>query len=277
MLTKASLISPDWPAPPSVRAYATTRFGGYSQAPYHSLNLGRHVNDEPALVQKNRQALAEYLGLAPSDFAWLEQVHGAEVYHTDMPRADMKALSTENNVPCADASFSRQQGAVCVVMTADCLPVLFCDKQGRQVAAAHAGWRGLCGGVLERTVAEFERAEDVLAWLGPAIGPNYFEVGAEVRAAFIEQDPAAAEAFTASVGAESSGRGGASSNKYLADLYLLARQRLARAGVTAVYGGGFCTYSDREHSAEGNTGQRFYSYRRDGARSGRMASLIYLR
>lgn len=269
MLTEASLISPDWPAPSSVRAYTTTRFGGCSQAPYASLNLGLHVNDEPALVQRNRLALAEHLGLAASAFAWLEQVHGTEVHDAESSHVDTSPV-------CADASFSRQQGAVCVVMTADCLPVLFCDQQGRQVAAAHAGWRGLCSGVLERTLANFDCAEDVIAWLGPAIGPDYFEVGAEVRAAFIEQDPAAAESFTARLEIETSKHDGASQSKYLADLYLLARQRLARAGVSAVYGGGFCTYSDLAHSAEGIAGQRFYSYRRDGARSGRMASLIYL-
>ena len=235
-------LTPDWPAPVWVKACITTRSGGISSAPFDSFNLGAHVDDDPVAVTKNRQRLISQLGCKP---AWLRQVHGVAV----VPAEPGEVLE-------ADASWTATPGVACTVMTADCLPVLFCDRAGSRVAAAHAGWRGLAGGVLEATLDALAVApEDVLAWLGPAIGPHAFEVGAEVREAFMATHPQAAEAFVASVNPD----------RYMADIYQLARIRLAARGVTAVYGGGFCTYSD----------PRFYSYRR-AARTGRFASLIWL-
>lgn len=238
------LLQADWPAPAAVRTLLTTRQGGVSQPPYDSFNLGTHVGDQPEAVAANREQLRLLL---PDEPAWLNQVHGTNV---------VDAAEIGETLLDADASFSRQSGKVCVVMTADCLPVLLCDDAGSVVAAAHAGWRGLCDGVLEAAVSATAVAPATLmAWLGPAIGPDAFEVGAEVRAAFIACDPAAAAAFT------DIGEG-----KYLADIYQLARQRLAAAGVSRVYGGDYCTVIERE---------RFFSYRRDGV-TGRMASLIWL-
>ena len=237
-------IVPDWPAPARVRALSTTRAGGVSVAPYDSLNLGIHVGDDPANVAANR---AQVRRIVPSEPAWLNQVHGTAV-------VDAASVA---GVPDADASVSRTPGAVCVVMTADCLPVLLCDRAGTVVGAAHAGWRGLHGGVIEATVAAMQVAPaDVIAWLGPAIGPTAFEVGDEVRAAFVATDAIADAAF------KPAGQPG----KWLADIYLLARQRLAALGVTAVYGGDCCTVSES---------RRFFSYRRDGV-TGRMASLVWL-
>jgi len=238
------LLQAGWPAPAAVRTLLTTRQGGVSQPPYDSFNLGTHVGDQPEAVAANREQLRLLL---PDEPAWLNQVHGTNV---------VDAAEIGETLLDADASFSRQPGKVCVVMTADCLPVLLCDDAGSVVAAAHAGWRGLCDGVLEAAVSATAVAPATLmAWLGPAIGPDAFEVGAEVRAAFIACDPAAAAAFT------DIGEG-----KYLADIYQLARQRLAAAGVSRVYGGDYCTVIERE---------RFFSYRRDGI-TGRMASLIWL-
>ncbi len=238
-------IVPDWPAPPNVRAVQTTRRGGVSAAPYDSLNLGTHVGDAPLAVARNRQLLAELL---PSEPVWLSQVHGTAVI-------DTKAAGCGAHE--ADACISRNKGAVCVVMTADCLPVLLCDDLGSVVGAAHAGWRGLCEGVIEHTVGAMNVPPPSLrAWLGPAIGPAAFEVGEEVRTAFIAREPQAAEAFVPAQ----------EDNKYLADLYLLARQRLNALGITRIHGGGFCTYTDRE---------RFFSHRRDGV-SGRMGTFIWL-
>ncbi len=235
----------DWPAPANVRAISTDRQGGHSASPYDSLNLGTHVGDEVGAVARNRTALAEQAGL-PREPVWLEQVHGTRVL----------TLPIASAPPPADASYTETPGQVCTVMTADCLPVLFCDRQGREVAAAHAGWRGLVDGVLEATLSQFRAPRSaILAWMGPAIGPAAFEVGGEVRERFIAQDPAAATAFVARP-----------DGKYLADLYTLARQRLSRAGVTQVYGGEHCTYSEPE---------RFFSYRRDG-QTGRQASLIWI-
>lgn len=235
-------LTPDWPAPVWVKACITTRNGGISAAPFDSFNLGEHVGDDPVAVTKNRQRLISQLGCKP---AWLRQVHGVAV----VPAEPGEVLE-------ADASWTATPGIACSVMTADCLPVLFCDRAGSRVAAAHAGWRGLAGGVLEATLDALAMApEDVLVWLGPAIGPHAFEVGAEVREAFMAVHPQAAEAFVASVNPD----------RYMADIYQLARIRLAARGVTAVYGGGFCTYSD----------PRFYSYRR-AAQTGRFASLVWL-
>lgn len=247
-MTGLPLLRPDWPAPASVVALATTRAGGVSAGPYASLNLGDHVGDDPVAVAENRRRLQQCCpGLTA--IGWLQQVHGVEVVAADGAR-----------VACADAQFTDQSGVGCVVMTADCLPVLFCDRRGRRVAAAHAGWRGLCHGVLEATVAMFEHPAEVMAWLGPAIGPARFEVGPEVRAAFIERAGESVEAVAACFAPS------ARAGHWLADLYQLARLRLRSVGVTSIYGGGLCTFSDSE---------RFYSYRREPV-TGRMASLIYL-
>lgn len=240
-----SLILPDWPLPAGVKACSSTRNGGVSRPPYGSLNLGTHVGDEAQAVADNRQRLVAAANL-PQMPVWLEQVHGTRVVRLDgQTPVDLQADAVYSNVP----------GQVCAVMTADCLPVLFCSQSGDEVAAAHAGWRGLCNGVLEQTLAAFStQPAGISVWLGPAIGPQQFEVGPEVRAAFIAVDPGAELAFAP--------RG----DKYLADIYLLARQRLQRAGVHAIYGGDRCTVSEISH---------FFSYRRDGI-TGRLASLIWL-
>lgn len=244
-----SLLRPDWPAPARVAALVSTRNGGVGAEPFDSFNLAGHVGDDPTVVAANRRLLLEAApGLAA--IGWLEQVHGIEVVCADAART-----------PVADALFSREQGLGCAVLTADCLPVLFCDRAGTQVAAAHAGWRGLCAGILERTAATFAEPATVMAWLGPAIGPRHFEVGPEVRDRFLaaaarEQHAATDACFVPS------GR----STHFHADLYALARLRLAAAGITDVFGGGFCTFADDE---------RWFSYRR-AATTGRMASLIYL-
>lgn len=235
-------LIPDWPAPAHVRARVTTRAGGVSRPPFDTCNLGDHVDDQPAAVAENRRRLREALGIEP---AWLRQVHSADVVQA-VPR----------DVAEADASWSRTPGIACTVLTADCLPVLFCDRDGTRVAAAHAGWRGLAGGVLEATVEALALpGEQLLAWLGPAIGPAAFEVGPEVREAFVATHAEAAVAFVPSI----------HPGRYMADLYRLARIRLAACGVTAVYGGGFCTFGD----------PRFYSYRRSRS-TGRFASLVWL-
>ncbi len=219
----------------------TTRDSGVSGAPWASLNLGDHVGDDPAHVAANRARLRQQV---PSEPGWLQQVHSATVVETCV------------GVPEADASFTRQAGTVSAVLTADCLPVLFCDRAGSVVATAHAGWRGLAGGVLEATVAAMNVPPDqVLAWMGPAIGPQAFEVGFEVLQTFVAQHPEAAAAFIPHA-----------PDKWLADIYQLARIRLNAIGVQAVYGGGRCTFKEADS---------FFSYRRDGV-TGRMASLIWL-
>lgn len=236
------MILPDWPAPARVHGLMTLRTGGVSQGPWTSFNLGDHVGDDPTHVTANRAQLRRQL---PAEPAWLRQVHSARVVEAG------RAPSPE-----ADASFSRETGQVCAVLTADCLPVLFCDRAGSVVAAAHAGWRGLADGVLEATVAAMQVAPgEVMAWMGAAIGPQAFEVGDEVRAAFVAQQPEATVAFVPHA-----------PGKWLADIYALARIRLGHAGVEAVYGGGRCTFNEAD---------AFYSYRRDGV-TGRMASLIWL-
>lgn len=239
-------IVPDWPAPGQVRAFVTTRHGGVSVAPYADLNLGGHVGDSAVAVTANRLRLRESL---PSEPLWLNQVHGSGIVDADRVEG----------IPEADGSVARKAGTVCAVLSADCLPILLCDRAGTVVGAAHAGWRGLAGGVVEAAVdaMRIDPAE-ILVWLGPAIGPRAFEVGEEVRQIFIAHDPAAEQAFVPLASP--------STDKWLADIYLLARQRLARMGITQVFGGEFCTFGDME---------RFYSYRRDGV-TGRMASLVWL-
>ncbi|MFM9434474.1 polyphenol oxidase [Janthinobacterium sp. CG_23.3] len=254
-------LLPHWPdAPANIGALTTMRGGGVSPAPYGDgrggggLNLGVHVGDQAELVQRNRYLLQ---GVLPASPAWLTQVHGSVVLDAARVVADAAA-------PVADASFAAARGAVCAVLTADCLPVLFCDAGGKVVAAAHAGWRGLAGGVLERTVQAMRGAGagDVLAWLGPAIGPGQFEVGADVLQAFRDgaADAAALERVDAAF-APLAARPG----KYLADIYALARNVLRGVGVERVAGGDCCTASETA---------RFYSYRRDGV-TGRQASLIW--
>jgi YfiH family protein len=235
-------LIPDWPAPARVKACVTTRGGGVSLAPFDSLNLGDHVGDDPTAVAENRRRLTDQFAITP---AWLQQVHGIAVVEAD-----------PTQVATADASWTDTPGIACAAMTADCLPVLFCNRAGTRVAAAHAGWRGLANGVLEATLDSLAvPADEILAWLGPAIGPQAFEVGPEVREAFIAQLPLASQAFAASPNA----------GKFLADIYQLARLRLAARGVTAVYGGGLCTVTD----------PRFFSYRRN-PRTGRFASLVWI-
>lgn len=238
------VLRPDWPAPARVGALMSTRVGGVSRGMYAALNVGDHVGDLAEAVAANRQRLG---ALIPASPRWLNQVHGIQV--VDVARVE--------NGHEADAAICRQPGLACVVMTADCLPALFCNRAGTVVAAAHAGWRGLCHGVLEATVAAMDDAPaDIMVWLGAAIGPNAFEVGEEVRAAFVAADPEADRSFIA----------GRTGGKWMADLYGLARQRLARAGVHRVFGGDCCTYTESA---------RFFSYRRDG-QTGRMVAAIWL-
>lgn len=245
MLQTSDLIFPEWPAPDGVKAFFTTRTGGVSSGVHASLNLGVHVQDDPEQVAENRRRLNTLLPAPP---VWLNQVHGADV---------VAATKVGNDVVAADASFTIRMNTVCAVMVADCLPVLFCSKDGAVVAAAHAGWRGLAAGVLEYTVDAMARPpREILAWLGPAIGPAHFEVGADVLAAFTATAAADAAAFATIEGKP---------DKYLADIYQLARHRLQRVGVQDIYGGQSCTVTDAE---------RFFSYRRDG-KTGRMAALIW--
>lgn len=241
-------IFPDWPAPASVHAAISTRHGpGISAAPYDRFNLGLRSGDQVEAVQCNRGGLRQALDL-PSEPRWLHQVHGCDV-------AKLGPLPTSSE-PQADAAVSHIVGTVLSILTADCLPVLFCASNGREIAAAHAGWRGLAGGVLEATISQMETAPaQLMAWLGPCIGAASYEVGVEVRRAFVEHDAAAAACFVAT-----------RAEHWRCDLAALASQRLAAAGVTAVYGGGFDTLAD----------ERFYSYRRQGSASGRFASLIWL-
>ena len=241
-LLRADLLFPDWPAPEQVRSCVTTRVGGISTDPFAALNLGNHVGDQPPAVAENRRRLCAELRCTP---AWLQQVHGIQVVQAE-------PLRTVE----ADASWTSTPGIASVVLTADCLPVLFCDRAGTRVAAAHAGWRGLANGVLEETVRTLGLpGEQLLVWLGPAIGPQSFEVGPEVREAFVSRHAQTVEAFVA----------GRNPGRLMADIYQLARIRLAACGVSAVYGGGECTLTD----------PRFFSYRRE-PRTGRFASLIWL-
>lgn len=240
-----SCFVPDWPLPPGVRALQTTRVGGCSRGPWTSFNLGEHVGDAPQAVAANRRRLASRL---PNPPTWLTQVHGTAV-------AAIDDLAPGVPPPAADAAVARMPGKVCAVMTADCLPVLLCDRSGTVVAAAHAGWRGLCAGVVEAAVAAMAvPPEELSAWLGPVIGAPSFEVGDEVRTAFVAGDAAAATAFVRGQG-----------DRWLADLPALARLRLRRLGVGTVAGGDECTYRQAE---------RYFSYRRDGV-TGRMATLIW--
>lgn len=245
-----SFIRPDWAAPPGVRALCTVRQGGVSIAPYDSMNLGVHVGDDLSAVATNRRRLVEAAAL-PASPRWLQQVHGIAV-------ADLDVLPPGDTPPMADAAVTRHPGTVCALLTADCLPVLLARRDGSAVGAAHAGWRGLAGGVVAATVEALATpGRDLVAWLGPAIGPEHFEVGGEVREAFL------ARLGTAADGAFAPNRRG----RWQCDLYALARMELARLGIDAVAGGGFCTFADAP---------RFFSHRRDGARTGRMATLVWI-
>lgn len=236
-------IVPDWPAPTNVKALVTTRGGGVSVGAYASFNLADHVGDDPQAVAENRRWLRDCL---PTEPLWLKQVHGVRCIEIEKNLAGVEA----------DASWTDAAGRVCAVLTADCLPLLLCDESGAVVSATHAGWRGLADGVIEAAVKSLPApAQKLMAWMGPAIGPEKFEVGADVRDAFFQHDAASAKAFTS-----------IANGKWLGDLYQLARQRLNALGVTRIYGGGECTVTDEK---------RFFSFRRDKV-TGRMASLIWL-
>lgn len=241
-------FEPDWPAPKGVRALSTLRgepaTGGASQGPYAWLNLGAHVGDDPAAVAENRRLLRSRAGL-PAEPSWLAQVHGVAV-------ADLDGAGSQGP---ADAAITRRVGKVCAILTADCLPIVFTTDTGDGVAAAHAGWRGLAAGVIGATVrAMAVPPERLIAWLGPAIGPAHFEVGAEVREAFLKTDSGAGDAFKATL-----------TGKFMADLAMLARRQLKALGVSRIYGGGDCTYAHTD---------RYFSHRRDGV-TGRQATLIW--
>ena len=241
-MDSASWIPASWSAPSHIKAGCTTRIGGYSLAPYDSLNMGMHVGDNPRHVEQNRHALVQYLQL-PSPPHWLEQVHGCLVSTDDQ------------QLQQADAAMTTQTGKVCVVMTADCLPLLITDRQGTCVAAIHAGWRGLVNGVIQQAIKRMPvEVKELLVWLGPAIGPNAFEVGQDVFDSFIQLDDRYREVFLAR------------HDKWLMDIYAAARLQLQKLGVTMISGGGYCTYDNKE---------LFYSYRRD-RQTGRMASLIWM-
>lgn len=242
MSSNNNWLEPEWPAPSHVHAVTTLRTGGVSCGAFSSLNPAMHVGDDEDLVQRNRQLIKDMLVL-PSEPVWLEQIHSNRV---------VDAAKTQS-LQQADASYAAGSGVVCAVMTADCLPLLLCDVEGTQVAAIHAGWRGLLAGIVGNTVAAMQR-RDLLVWLGPAIGPECFEVGAEVRAAFLEKSADFTMAF------KEQGNG-----KWLADIYQLARIDLAALGINKVFGGSFCTFTEQD---------RFYSYRRDKI-TGRMATLIW--
>jgi YfiH family protein len=247
-------IVPDWPVPDGVRAVATTRRApGISMAPYDRSNLGIRAGDDVATVTENRRLLTGALSL-PSAPVWLHQVHGNEVWRVDMPNTLPRAVADE---PAVDATVTTKTNIVLAVLAADCLPVLFAAADGSVIGAAHAGWRGLLGGVLENTVAAMGiAAGSITAWLGPAIGAASYEVGDDVRDAFLAGDRAAAACFA-----------GTRRGHWHCDLYGLARQRLAHAGIAHVHGGGFDTFADAG---------RFHSFRRDGGRSGRQASMIWI-
>lgn len=239
------VIKPNWPAPVMIKAYTTTRIGGVSQNNFTSFNLAAHVEDDITAVNKNRVLLRKQLGL-PNEPLWLTQVHGIEAVQAELYQ----------NTVIADASYTQKSNTVCTVLTADCLPVLICDRTGTCVAAIHAGWKGLAAGVIEATLEKLPvNTKDLLAWLGPAIGSTAFEVGEDVINLFIKHEQQAEQAFKSF-----------KNNKWLANIYLLAKQRLMQLGVDSIYGGEFCTYTQAE---------KFFSYRRD-KQTGRMASLIWI-
>jgi YfiH family protein len=246
-------LTPQWPAPSSVRALSTLRVGGASPSPYASLNLGDHVEDAPVAVASNRRTLVEAAEL-PAEPSWLTQVHGRRVLDLDGPEAAAPGVASA--ISPADAAVTGRPGTVCAILTADCLPVLLASGSGERVGAAHAGWRGLAGGIIEAAVRAMGTPPgEMLAWLGPAIGPRHFEIGPEVRDELLSMDPGGDGAFRRNA------RG-----RFMADIFMLARRRLASLGVVRVYGGDECTYSQPD---------KYFSHRRDG-RTGRQATLIWL-
>lgn len=244
-LSLSPIYQPEWPAPQNVKAFSSYRFNGFSAEPYHSFNIAHHVGDNPIHVENNRQLLMQ-LGQLPETPRWLEQVHSNTIINSKDWRDSIEV----------DAIISQTPRHVCPIMTADCLPILLCNQQGTAVAGIHAGWRGLANNIIENTVGAFPAdVEDVIVWLGPAIGPRQFEVGHDVFRAFTEHNPSAKAAFQQR-----------DNEHFLADIYLLARQRLQQLGINAIYGGDRCTVSEAD---------TFFSYRRDN-RTGRMVSLIWL-
>lgn len=245
---KLQFIYPDWPVPDNVCAVATTRYGGVSEGGFSSLNLGDHAGDDPSAVARNRSILVEHASL-PAQPHWLTQVHGPVVVQAD---ASVSGVS-------ADAGWTESPNVVCAVLTADCLPVLLCDRHGKQVAAVHAGWRGLCSGVLDLTIDQFLGADipptEIFAWLGPAIGSGAYDVGSVVKDSFLVREPSCASSFRE-----------VQPGRWKFDLYAAARDILASCGVTQVFGGDFCTYTE----------ERFYSYRHE-SECGRQAALIWLK
>ena len=239
-------LQPEWPRPVTVKAHSSTRLGGVSQAPYTGFNLGDHVEDNAAHVQANREQLMTDLAL-PGSPLWLQQVHSRVIVEANDWHAGVQA----------DGCIARAPGQVCLVMTADCLPVLLANQAGTVVAAVHAGWRGLCDGILEQAVTQMACSDEITAWIGPAIGAGHFEVGDEVRSAFLQAQPS--DSITSAFKPSRPGH-------WLTDLIHIAKYRLYCAGVRNIFGGHWCTYTDE---------QRFYSYRREG-QTGRMASLIWL-
>ena len=249
------MLTHDWPIPDNVAIVFTDRHGGSSLPPYDSLNLGMHVGDDPQKVLANRRALVERYHL-PAQPLWLNQVHGT-VLVNESALSDVQI----NQAPTADGSYSDQFGQVCAVMTADCLPVLLCDKKGTQVAAVHAGWRGLCDGIIEQALTQFSQpSSELIAYLGPAIGPEKFEVGAEVKLAFTKHDPQAESCCKVAPSST------LATPKYLTDIVALAKLRLKAQSITSIYSSDICTVID----------QNYFSYRRD-SQTGRMASLIWLK
>lgn len=242
----------DWDSPPGIVAFSTTRIGGISAVPYASFNLAKHVGDDASRVQRNRTVLAE--NLPPKvHWQWLQQVHGCEVVTVSKPASEL----------CADAIVTASPNLVCCVQTADCLPVFLAAKSGEEVALAHAGWRGLASGIVENTVASMSvPAAEVIAWLGPAIGPCHFEVGEEVKALFLD----AVSSTESKTGLEPFFRSTMNTGKFMADIYAIARFKLLQLGVVQVFGGSRCTYCEED---------LFFSYRRDGV-TGRMLNLIYI-
>jgi len=242
--SRIKTITPNWPAPANVVALSTTRTGGYSQYPFDSLNLGDHVGDNPGYVQKNRQLIVNSLNL-PAEPRWLNQTHSTNI--------QIQTRNTNPQICDADGSFSAERGLVCAVMTADCMPLLLCNRAGTKVAAVHAGWKGMADGIIEHAVEVFdELPEGIIAWAGPTIGANHFEIGEEVK----QQLAGSNEAYQPSI----------NPGKWMANLYLLASERLAALGIHNYQHSDLCTYADKD---------RFFSYRRD-IQTGRTTSLIYL-
>ncbi|OED41266.1 multi-copper polyphenol oxidoreductase [Endozoicomonas sp. (ex Bugula neritina AB1)] len=236
----------DWPAPANIKAFTTTCIGGFSTGAFSGFNMGLYSGDDQKVVQQNRQQLMDDWGLAGKP-QWLKQIHGVDVVHSRLNGQEQEA----------DACFSTEAGVASAVLTADCLPVLFCNQKGTVVGAAHAGWKGMVSGVLEATVRAMQvPATEIMAWMGPAIGPDNFEVGPEVREQFLNILPEAEQAFKPGV-----------RDRWFGNLYLLARLRLQKLGITGIYGGDFCTIDQSD---------KFFSYRRDGKQSGRMASVIWM-